>query len=268
MDKMTPQELEDLFEQALEAEDGIVAPETLAAEVWAGVHASEGAASVSLTANFTKRIPAYTYQVYYNVAGTRTEIKAQYTSTVGVSLGLHAPETYTDDSGTYYFSGWISEGVHYSSTAITVWPNDEGTYEAVAYYTAEEEIGVPTVSFTRLFPEVVNGAHVIGSTMAYSLPKGYTLVETGFKYSSTKAKANVENAYKSVFQTSQPSGAYTLHYRPSKDNSAYYVAAYLTYKDKDGVETTIYADVNGAEYPFNYRYGDTDFLRVCWSVLE
>ena len=102
--------------------------------------------------------------------------------------------------------------------------------------------------------------------MTYSLPDGYTLIETGFRYASTAAKANMEDAYYSVFKTRQPSGSYTWHFKPNKDTSAYYVAAYLKYKDKEGTEHTIYADVSNVNGR-RYRYEDTDFMRVCWNVL-
>ena len=130
----------------------------------------------------------------------------------------------------------------------------------------EEPQGEPTVVMNDFFTEVINGSHLICATMTYSLPDGYTLLETGFRYASTEAKANMENAYYSVFHTSMPSGTYTLHYMPISDTSAYYLAAYLRYRDTDGAEYTIYADVSNVNGR-KYRYQDTDFVRVCWNVL-
>jgi hypothetical protein len=243
-----------------------VPAEALADDVWSKVHADENVVSVSLFARYVKNYREYSYDIYYNVAGTRTDSKAHYVANVGTPLCLTAPAVYTDETGTYNFSHWLIEGKGYPSASIDVWPTREGNYEAVACYVVEEPQGEPTVVMNDFFTEVINGSHLICATMTYSLPDGYTLLETGFRYASTEAKANMENAYYSVFHTSMPSGTYPLHYMPISDTSAYYLAAYLRYRDTDGAEYTIYADVSNVNGR-KYRYQDTDFVRVCWNVL-
>ena len=243
-----------------------VPSEALSDDIWSKIHADENVATVSLFARYEKRSPEYSYDVYYDVAGTRTDSMDHFVEKIGTSICLKAPATYTDDTGTYNFSHWLIEGHEYASVSIDVWPDEQGSYQAIAYYVEEEPQGEPVIIMNDVYAEEINGSHRIGSTMTYSLPDGYTLIETGFRYASTAAKANMEDAYYSVFKTRQPSGSYTWHFKPNKDTSAYYVAAYLKYKDKEGTEHTIYADVSDVNGR-RYRYEDSDFMRVCWNVL-
>ncbi len=240
--------------------------EALADDVWSKVHADENVTSVRLYARYEQRSDEYHYDVYYDVAGTRSERIQRYTEKVGTPLCLRAPATYTDDTGTYNFSHWLIDGNMYPSVSIDVWPMDAQDYEAEACYVVGEPSAEPTVVLNELYTEKVDRNHYIGATMTYSLPSGYTLVETGFRYASVANKANMESAYYSVYGKSGPSGTYTLHFLPLSDTSAYYVAAYLKYKDIDGTEHTIYSN-NETGVARGYRYQDTAFVRVCWNVL-
>ena len=202
---------------------------------------ASGDTNVTVTAVYAKNTETYTVTIVNQLEDDT--VISSYSSdpmVVGEAVAITAAQTRTYNGGTVYFDHWEVNGVEYASTTITLRPNTEGNYTAVAVYKTEVVEQEANVSILGAEAETLNGVNKTAVTMTWSLPEGCTLVKAGFEISQTPDLSKISTA---VTKLTIPSGAYTVHVKTAgKEDLTIYFRAFVTYEDANGEQHTIYTD--------------------------
>ena len=222
----------------------------------------------------------YTVQVrYVDVDGNEVkEAPSPEELTVGQAKTYKAPAIEGK-----YFQYWTLDGIVVSyNNKFTVIRATTSVAELNAVYGTEQIEQQPTVRITQTYARIIDEKYVISNTLQYFAPEGYTVVESGFVFSTDGSvfgiaggadQLTVDNPnvrkhltpYTNVNET-----YFTFNARTSDPDLTLYIKAFLTYKDADGNTQTIYSDMTSGSYN-SLTNPDARIVNVVWdpsSVLK
>ena len=113
----------------------------------------------------------------------------------------------------------------------------------------------PVITITQMFATVNGEKYKISTTLKYSAPEGYTVLESGFVYGTDNSLADPDNLVidganvrKHISGYTDSNVTYTMNINTSDASRVAYVRAFLTYIDSENTITTIYSNVVSGSY--------------------
>ena len=222
------------------------------------IHAAMATSSVvTVVPGYETSSTTYTIILEY-VDGNGSSIEAAPEPEV-MSIGQGKVYTAPAIDG-FYFQYWTLNGSVVSyNTQFTVISGTAGTMRLRAVYGGSEISQEPTVVITQTFARIIDDKYVISNTMQYFAPEGYTVVESGFVFSTNSGIFGVAggsdllnldnpNAKKHLTGFTDNETRYTFNGRTNDPNLTLYAKAYLIYQDPNGETHTIYSDMTVGSY--------------------
>jgi hypothetical protein len=114
----------------------------------------------------------------------------------------------------------------------------------------DEYDAIPTISIAEQFGNMNGAKYRLSTTMYYNVPSGYSVLESGFVYSTDSRFAghlddlliDQPGTYKKSTEMTDNSVVYTINFTTSDPGRVMHIKAYVIWKDSNGNIETSYSD--------------------------